>query len=685
MTRRIGNGTVEVELGSGVVAMHWPAAGVTAGPFAARVEWSDGTRRSDSGSGAWHVERGEAGGRQGFWARWASAGAGARLAAHVAAEGPVVVVECGDGRHDAGVLHRVVVLEGAASIAAGPRPDDDVETAVATRLVEGFEGCSYAGVQDATSGGDSWWRVAYAASDGRTLALTALTARRFATVIESHPAAPDVDQGTDIGGVVVHVTVGQGATPEMVHARGTIGHVVQPQGPLGMHVPAGATVRSEQVAIAAGPDPFALVEHLAALAGRAMGARPRRPTPTAGWESWYCYGLLDVSAENVVANARTMRDRYGSRPGFDLVQIDDGWQRTYGGWWPNERFPADLAELTAALRALRCRPGLWLAPFMVQPGAPGLATDHPEWMIHDRAGAPKRDRHDRWGVDATHPDALAWMHDLGAQVRSWGFEMVKLDFLHLGAMEGARHDPSATGIDAMRRGLDAFLDGLGRDVYVLACMVPLLAVVGLCDAVRTGNDLATPLRHRAFGDTPPVPDWTGFRGIRPQLRNTSARWALHGRWFDLDPDVVIALGNDGADPGGYPVEESRALATMAALAGGPFLLADDLGALAPAERAVLEHPALLDLAGGGGFRPVDLFSRPDRAEVEHVFAQTAVTSQMWTAERADRRVVALWNWSDTPEHRDVPEGFVGAEELWTGEVAGAEIEVPAHGVRVLLA
>ena len=32
-------------------------------------------------------------------------------------------------------------------------------------------------------------------------------------------------------------------------------------------------------------------------------------------------------------------------PRFDLVQIDDGWQQTYGAWWSNERWPADLGTV----------------------------------------------------------------------------------------------------------------------------------------------------------------------------------------------------------------------------------------------------------------------------------------------------------------------------------------------------
>ncbi len=316
------------------------------------------------------------------------------------------------------------------------------------------------------------------------------------------------------------------------------------------------------------------------------------------------------------------------------MQIDDGWQKTYGAWWPNDRFPADLGELVRELRGLGCRAGLWLAPFRVEPVGPGIAVDHPDWCLRDADGAPLReDRHGTWALDASHPDACAWMRDLGAQVRAWGFEMVKVDFCYLGALEAVRHDPRVTGVEALRRGFEAFVDGLGPDVYVLGCGMPTLPAVGICHANRVGHDLAMPRVHQELGH--PVDDgWTGFTGVRAEARNVAARWAQAGRWYEADPEVVMAWGGDGTNTAGYPTETARALATMVALTGGPFLLADDLTALTPAERAVIEHPALLELVeragapGAGGavgartFRPVDLFERADPPEIpEHVYTQ----------------------------------------------------------------
>ncbi len=233
----------------------------------------------------------------------------------------------------------------------------------------------------------------------------------------------------------------------------------------------------------------------------------------------------------------------------------------------------------------------------------------------------------------------------------------------------------------------ALIDGLGDDIYVLGCGMPTLPAVGLCHANRVGHDLAMPRAHQMLGH-PLDEDWTGFAGVRAQARNVAARWAQAGRWYDVDPDVVMAWGSDGIDPAGYRTEESRSLATMVALCGGPFLLADELALLRPRERTVLEAPALLDLIdriGRGTFRPLDLFERPDPVTVpEHTFAQGPSGARSWIAERGTAAVLATFNWDNEPVRCPVPVRFIGAQEVWTGERATDSMDVPPHSAHVLV-
>jgi alpha-galactosidase len=635
VTRSVRTGDIEVELGAGTWTVRWPATGIVAGPFEAVVELGSGPRSSAGSVGRWQVEPGPGFGRAGVRARWLPGNGGPAMSLHLPADGAIVVSEVAFTSQGHDHLERLVPVRGAIDLGA---------VADVRRLVDGYDSWSYAGVRAAAERGASWWRTAFVRGDGRgAFALSALDAIRFATTITSRASASAIE-----------VEVRCGATPEVAPVAGTWGYALHAPEPLRLPLRPGVAVRSPAVALGAGADAFAVIEETAELAGVVSDRRRWDGPPIAGWESWYHYGLF-VEPDEILENARLLRERFAHVHGFDLVQIDDGWQVTYGDWRPNDRFPRDLTNLTGRLRGLGCRTGLWLAPFMVQPGAPGVARDHPEWMLHDAGGAPIVDRHGRYAIDALNAGAQEWLHDLGAQVRAWDVDMVKLDFLYLGAVEAERADPHGTGTQALRTGLRAFLDGLGDEVYVLACGAPTLPVVGLVHANRVGHDVAVPVRLREYGH-PLDEGWTGFHGVRPQARNVAARWALHRRWFECDPDVVMAWGSGApASDGGYPSDDARALATIAALCGGPFLLADDLAALAANERAVLEDESILELAHGPGFRPVDLFDRVD-VEPEHFFSQGAPAS-VWRAEgEAGGGVTANFNFSDEPSSGLPPHG-----------------------------
>jgi len=656
MGQQLDTGDVLVELhDDGAVTLHWPPVGVTVGPWHA---WAvtDQDERSSAGDGAWAVEPADAFGRPGTWARWRSP-TGIELALHVPSRGDDVIVEVTLTVADAQILERLVPLDGP------------IELAVTRHLVDGYDSWAYSGFREGGDG-SSWWNTALVTDDGRALVFQALDARRWCTRIDA-----EADR----------VRVECGAPPSLVPVPDTWGDEAGPTPPLGLPLAAGTPVQASPLAIAASSDALATVERLAGLASGRMGARRWGGAPVRGWESWYHYGLA-VGARDVLANARALRTRYRDVEGFDLVQIDDGWQQTYGAWWPNDRFPADLGELVAELTGLGCRAGIWVAPFRVQPGAPGHATDHPDWMLHDADGRPvEAGRHGAWALDASHPDARGWIAELGATIRAWGFDMVKVDFCYLGALEAQRHDPRMTGIETMRAGMQALADGLGDDVYLLGCGLPVLPAVGICHGNRVGHDLAMPREHQALGH--PLDDgWTGFMGVRAGARNLAARWAHAGRWYDADVDVVMAWGSDGADPAGFGIEEARVLATVAALSGGPFLLADDLDALTATEHAVLEDAGLLALVGARSLRPVDLFAAPDPASVaRHAFSQGPGIPGRWTAEVGDRTVVALFNWGDEPAATDLPAGHRGATELWTGAPGGARVELPPRSVRVFTA
>ncbi len=629
MTRTLGNGSVELELGTGTWTARWPDCGLAIGPCDARVE--PGQREAAPRTGAWRVDTTRAGAR----ARWTEGDGTSWIELRLPADGDVLEVQAGHQPTVDISMGGFVALSGL------------VNPPIERQLVNGYDSWSYAGVRAEAGATDSYWSTTVTTAAG-ALAIQALTCARLATRI------------TRTGDAVV---VRSELTPKHHQVDGSWGHenVGSEESWL---VPAGEEVVSEPVAICAGTDALEVTERVAALLPRRVWNGP----PALGWESWYYYATR-ISTGRLLENAQLLRERFGGRPGFDLLQIDDGWQEANGGWWPRERFPADFGELVEQIHQLGLRCGLWLAPFMVEPGTAGLGTEHEDWCIGDGAtGATLLDRHHRWALDASNPAVVDHLRDLGAQVRAWGVDMVKLDFLYEGAQEGRRHDPRVTGTEALRRGLAGFVDQLGEHVYVLGCGAPMLPMVGICHANRIGHDLAVPVLAREYGQ--PLRDgWTGWKGIKAQARQAAARWATHGRWFHNDPEIVMAWGSDGrGGPDGYSLEESHTQAVVAALVGGPFLLADQLATLLPQERAVLEDAAVLDLAWDErGFRPLDLFEHVDTG-AHHAYAQPDDLPSVWVAERTSGTVVALFNWTDGAASRTAPDG--------------RPVEIPPHGARV---
>jgi Melibiase len=635
MTRTLTNGQVEIELGTGEWTARWKSCDVVLGPCLADVDclgWE-----TDRRTGAWRVETTRTGAR----ARWTQTDGTAWLELRLPADGEIFEVQSGyQPVHDDRV-RSVTPLRGA------------VTPSLDRQLVNGYDSWSYAGVRmdDTTElpgGTDSYWSTTLTTEAG-ALGLHALTSERLVTRI------------TRSGDLV---SVRSEGAPVQRKLEDSWGHE-NLGADFSVRVRAGDAITSEPVAIMAGPDPLTVTERLAALAPRRAWSGP----PATGWESWYYYAIL-ISTGRLLENAQLLRERFGGRPGFDLFQIDDGWQEAYGAWWPRERFPHDFGELVEQIHRLDLRCGLWLAPFMVEPGAVGLGTDHEDWCtVDETTGATLLDRHHRWALDASNPAVVDYLRELGATVRGWGIDMVKLDFLYEGAQEGVRHDAGVTGTQALRRGLSAFVDQLGDDTYVLGCGAPMLPMVGICHANRIGHDLAVPVLARAYGQ-PLTHGWTGWKGIKAQARQAAARWALHGRWFHNDPEIVMAWGSDGrGGDDGYSLEEAHTQAVVAALVGGPYLLADQLSSLLPEERAVLEDPDLLDLAWDErGFRPLDLFEHADHG-VQHAYAQPEDLASVWVAERTNGTVVALFNWTDHAAERTTP--------------GGTTRTIPAHGARVL--
>ena len=245
MTRSLGNGTVDVELGTGSWSARWPAAEVHAGPFGASVDIDGLALDTRDAPGTWNVSAGSAFGRAGAWARWTARDGGVWLRLHVPADGSLLVVE-------GGVRAEPDDTAGALVLAVGPFGFGSVDTLATTELRRLV----------ATDGGPAWTELVTEDASGST--------GRAALVVAASGAGPAFGvqalHGGEPVGTALSIVEGRLA-PDGSHPPEVRVDVIDPRAGRAR----GDDVRSEAVAFGAGRDPIALADELAALASRTSG------------------------------------------------------------------------------------------------------------------------------------------------------------------------------------------------------------------------------------------------------------------------------------------------------------------------------------------------------------------------------------------------------------------------------
>ncbi|MFF5476826.1 glycoside hydrolase family 36 protein [Streptomyces sp. NPDC012935] len=261
-----------------------------------------------------------------------------------------------------------------------------------------------------------------------------------------------------------------------------------------------------------------------------LGGEAPRPAPTV-WCSWYEY-FTAVTEDDIHENLRAMDTL--DLP-VDVVQIDDGYQKALGDWLTLSGRFRSRAGIADAIRARGRRAGIWTAPFLVDP-ASDLAAEHPEWLVRTADGgfthAGRNWGHDLRVLDTTHPEAAAYLTEVFRTLRGEGYDYFKVDFLYAGALDGVRHDPDVDALTAYRSGIELIREAIGADAYLLGCGAPLLASIGLFDAMRVSPDTAPHRRPEADDYSQPGQDPAEFTGAGRQWQ--------HGRLWINDPDCLMA-------------------------------------------------------------------------------------------------------------------------------------------------
>lgn len=255
--------------------------------------------------------------------------------------------------------------------------------------------------------------------------------------------------------------------------------------------------------------------------------RPPRPS-SAVWSSWYSW------FEEVTQRLIEDEIMPAARNGYDVIQIDDGWEKAVGWWEPNSDFPAGMSSLARSIRAAGMKPGLWIAPLIATRDAP-IVSEHPEYFVHTRDGRLAIAGHN-WGqpyfsLDVTHPGARRWLVEAITRINGWGYVHLKLDFLNAGAIEGVRHLDIPREV-AYRTALQ-LIRSAAPHAFLLASGAVIAPSLGLVDSVRVGPDTAPYWDNTERHRDPSGP------AMRNAMRNSLARFWLKSL-VGIDPDVAYA-------------------------------------------------------------------------------------------------------------------------------------------------
>ena len=414
---------------------------------------------------------------------------------------------------------------------------------------------------------------------------------------------------------------------------------------------------------------------------------PVPPPPKSVYCTWYFYGRADLTPQ-------TMEDELqwfeAHRWPIDAIQIDSGWEPCFGDWHMREDWTGVRMERYASrIREMGYGPGIWTCPFIAAASSQ-LATEHPDWMLKDRRGAPVvfvMDG-DNYVLDPTHPEVQRWLealyHRLG---RKWGYSYHKFDFTRAAAQakDAVFHDPTATRAQAYRRGLETIRRALGDSAYMLICGGLYLPSIGIADGQRSGSDVKS--------------RWTNPRADT-RIRQNLLRYWMNRLWHQ-DPDALMVRRREEAYRGNplsvglLDEEEVRTLMVNQYLGGGLICFTERMGEL-DADRAALYRHCVPSL--GVASVPADLFEE-GRIPAIHVTRVRARAEGLppW-------HTVTLINFQDDPrtfeltldEHVLIPppDRTDGRFLVWEfferrliGSVRWGEdlppIAVPPHGTRVL--
>lgn len=321
----------------------------------------------------------------------------------------------------------------------------------------------------------------------------------------------------------------------------------------------------------------------------------RHNTPSV-FSTWYYYGR-EITSADVKLNLLRIKEK--NIP-FSCFQIDDGWEKCYGDWEANEKFP-DMVGLSEKIRSQGMMAGIWTCPFIVGKES-DIVTEHPDWLLRHTDGTLCRFTKN-YVLDITNPEVLIWIKNLYKKIVSWGFSYHKLDFTRAFTMQrdAVFFNPYITPVEAYINAMNIIRNAIGDDSYLEVCGGLYDPLIGIADSQRTGADVRSM--------------WSDIENNTPRIPVTNKQHILRyfmNKWWDNNPDSLMVRRNEKSiypanlDLGILNDEEAKIFTLNQYAGGGLVCSSENLSSIDADRLMLLRH--ILPYANTK-VHPLDIFGK----------------------------------------------------------------------------
>ena len=418
----------------------------------------------------------------------------------------------------------------------------------------------------------------------------------------------------------------------------------------GKQLKPGQTIQYEQIVLKRSDDWLALLDQFGAAIAVENGISKLKPADYKGWATWDYYGRV-FTDKDVFKNMDALNKL---TPDANMVQIDGGWWIERGDYQtvrPN--LPGGIKAIVSRIKSEGKTPGLHFDGFRGD-AASEVCKAHPEYFLHDQDGkmiVEVKEMPDKvmkyTYFDYSHPGARAHIAECIRNMKeNWGVTYFKVDFMRYGLENDIKlkkkhvksikaHDPTITGVERFRLGMQAMREAMGPDSYFLGCSAVFGPCIGFVDGMRTGGDIHP--RYEAFPER--------------SLANLG-NFYLSGKVFNGDADYVVfreAIDEDESvsqedvkHGGSMTLNEAQMWADFNKIYGTARLHSDNLVTLRPERQAlvkeVFQYPAMDETV------PLDLWQHGKNK---------GDGFELVLARKGGEVYLGVFNWGETPKEYDV--------------------------------